>query len=338
MSENYQPSRQWESINPEAGGMDSGKLDSLTRIIQTQHRNINGVVIVKNGKLVFERYFNGYEAEDTSNVASVTKSFTSALIGIALAKDYIESIDCKVLDFFPEYKPAPGDYIKKTITIKHLLTMTAPTSLKSAASGNEALDRLRRQPDWCRFILDQLGKTRKPEKFYYSTSNTHLLSAIISRTTGACAREFANIHLFRPMGMKEISDHEMGAFAIDDVFGKNVSGWIRDPQGITAGGMGLTITPRDMARFGLLYLNRGRWGREQIIPEDWIDSSVSPDSGEYGYLWWLLNMNNLKVYAALGSGGNGIWCIPEKNLVVAVTADFVRHPPDFLNEIEKYIL
>ncbi len=284
MRRTYWPTEQWKTVKPGAVGLDPGKLASLEQIIQAQYRHIKSIIIIKEGSIIFERYYNGHSSDDTHNVSSVTKSFISALIGIAIDKGYIKSTDQKVLDFFPEYHCRPEDIIKKSITIKHLLTMTAPTMLKSAASGNEALDRLRRQPDWCSFILDQLGKSTKPEKFYYSTSNTHLLSAIITRTTGLSSCEFANTHLFKPIGIKEIPDHKMQSFTLDDVFGKNISGWIKDPQGNTTGGWGLTISSRDMARFGFLYLNKGVWNNKQIISERWIDLSTEYNSNDYGYL------------------------------------------------------
>ena len=101
------------------------------------------------------------------------------------------------------------------------------------------------------------------------------------------AREFANERLFRPLGIEEIPDREMTSFRNEDVFGKNVSGWIKDPGGVTTGGWGLTMTPRDMARFGFLYLNRGRWDGQQIVPAAWIAESTAPNPNDYGYYWWL---------------------------------------------------
>ena len=100
----------------------------------------------------------------------------------------------------------------------------------------------------------------------------------------------------------------MKSFQLDDVFGKNVTGWIKDPNGNTTGGWGLTITPRDMARFGFLYLKRGVWDNTQIISDTWIDESTAPNSNKYGYLWWLREEGSTFIYSALGSGGNVICC------------------------------
>lgn len=332
----YWPEKEWKTADPASVGMDLKKLTELEQMLKSQYRNTNGIVIVRKGYIVFERY-NGHTPLDTHNVASVTKSFISALIGIAIDKGYIQSADQKVLDFFPEYASDPNDFKKRTITIRHLLTMTAPIASKTTGNRWEPLDRLRRQRDWVKYILDISGKDQTG-KFQYSTAGAHLLSAIITCATGMCAREFANEHLFKPLCMKNIPDHEMNSFQIDDVFGKNVTGWIKDPQGNTTGGWGLTITLRDMARFGFLYLNKGVWNNKQIISKKWIDESIALNSNNYGYLWWLRKENGLFTYSALGSGGNVICCIPKKNLVVAIASKIVAKPRDPWVLFEKCII
>ncbi len=176
--------------------------------------------------------------------------------------------------------------------------MTAPIAWKTGSRGFEPLDRLRRQSDWVTFILDLLGKNGQRGKFQYTSVGSHLLSAIITRTTGLSARVFANEHLFKPIGMREIPDSDMKSFALDDVFGKNVNGWIKDPSGITIGGWGMTMTPKDMARFGFLYLNHGIWDNKQIISKKWIDDSLKLNPNKYGYLWWLGEINNKFIYTA----------------------------------------
>ncbi len=341
----YWPTDEWRTTDPASVGMDPGKFTYLEDMIKSQYININGIAIVRKGYLTYEKYYNGYTPLDTHNVASVTKSFISALIGIAIDAGYIQSVDQKVLEFFPEYVSNPGDIRKRVITIRHLLTMTAPIASKTSGARWEPLDRLRRQPDWEKYILDLLGNGQTG-KFQYSTAGAHLLSAIITRTTGVCAREFANQHLFRPLGIKEIPDHDMKSFQLDDVFGKNVTGWIKDPQGNTTGGWGLTITLRDMARFGFLYLNRGIWENKRIISETWIVESIASHSdtwiddpvAKYGYLWWLREKDDIFAYAALGSGGNVICCIPEKDLVVAVASKIISKPQDPWLLLDKFII
>lgn len=335
----YWPTQEWRTADPASVGMDAEKFTDLEQLVKSQYRNINAIVIVRKGHIAFERYYNGYSPLDTHHVASVTKSVTSALIGITIDAGYIKNVEQKVLDFFPEYIPAADDIQKRAITLKHLLTMTAPIASKSTSPrGNEALDRLRRQRNWVMYILNQLGHNGQLGEFQYSTASSHLLSAIITRTTGMCAREFANKHLFGPIGMREIPDHEMKSFTLDDVFGKNVTGWIKDPQGNTTGGWGLTITPRDMARFGFLYLNRGIWDDKQVISAAWIDESIAPNFNNYSYLWWLRENDGIPIFSALGSGGNVICCIPQKDLIVIIASKIVRKPRDHWLLIEQCIL
>ncbi|MCP4135707.1 MAG: serine hydrolase [bacterium] len=330
MKRDYWPTREWRAADP---GMDRDKLLDLDRALQSQYKSINGIVVVRKGYIVFEKYARGFGPDDTHSVASVTKSFISALIGIAIDAGYIKSADQKVLDFFPEYAPNADDIQKRSLTIKHLLTMTAPFSWKSNPRS-EPLNRLRRQKDWVQFILSLLGQNGQPGKFQYNSLGAHLLSAIISRATGMCAREFANERLFRPPGMREIPDHEMKSFTQDDVFGKEVTGWIKDPQGITTGGWGMTISPRDMARFGFLYLNRGIWEERKIISETWVHESTAPNSNGYGYLWWLRGDGS--AFSADGAGGNHIFCIPGKDLVVAIASEMSARPRDRWELVKRF--
>jgi CubicO group peptidase (beta-lactamase class C family) len=338
MKRTYWPTQTWQTKEAAALGMDAEKFKFLDEEIQSRYKNLDGIVVVRKGFIAFENYYNGYRRKDTHNVASVTKSFISALIGIAIDAGYIQSLDQKVLDFFPDYAPPADAFQKRIITLRHLLTMTAPFAWQTGARGFEPLDRLRRQRDWVIFCLNLLGKNGTPGKFQYSSLGAHLLSAIISRSTGMNAREFANQRLFHPLGIKEIPDHDMKSFSMDEVFGEKVKGWVKDPGGITTGGWGLTITARDMARFGFLYLNHGLWEGAQIIPESWIEESTAMNANEYGYFWWLKEEESIFSYAAAGSGGNLICCIPEKDLVVAIGSKITAKPRDRRQLIEEHVL
>lgn len=246
----------WPTADPAALGIDADKLSELDPKIKSEYSNINGIVVVRNGYIAYERYSHQYGPDDTHHIASVTKSIMSALIGIAIHAGYIKSVDQNVLDFFPD---TPYKQIQ-AITIRHLLTMTAPYPFED---WHEPLDKMCMQPDWITYTLDMLGQGGTIGTFKYSTAGAHLLSAIITRSTGKSAREFANEHLFKPIGMKEIPYYGMKSFGFDDLFGKNVKGWVNDPDGNSTGGWGLTLTPRDMARFGYLYLNHGTWNNQQ---------------------------------------------------------------------------
>jgi CubicO group peptidase (beta-lactamase class C family) len=354
----YFPSLEWEKKEPEDLNISSKNLAEMEHEIKTKYKNINSVILLRNGFIVYEKYYNGYNINDTHHVASVTKSVVSALIGIAIDKGYIKSIDQKIIDFFPEYNFSGANFLhKRIINIQHILNMTAPFSWKTNLFGFEPLDRFRRQKNWINFILDILGKNGKIGKFQYSSVGVHLLSAIISKTTGMCSREFANKFLFEPTGMKTIPEFKMKSFHLDDVFGKNVRGWIHDPQGITIGGWGLTITPRDMARFGLLYLNNGKWENKQIISEEWIKNSTAMIPGKqifleklnknsanisfldkYGYLWWGFEINKISGFTAAGSGGNHIFCIPDKNIILVIASKIVQKFQDRCKLLENFIL
>ncbi len=333
----YWPTIEWRTAEPKDLGMRPDRLFAVDKALRSRYKSINGIVVVRKGYIAFERYNNSFGPDDTHHVTSVTKSILSALIGIAIDAGYIKRVDQPVLDFFPEYIPGDNDLQKRTLTIRHLLTMTAPFAWQSGVRS-EPLDRLRRQRDWVQFILNLLGQNGRPGTFQYNSIGAHLLSAIITRTTGICAREFANQYLFRPLGMREIPDYPMKSYTTDEVFGKNVAGWIKDPGGNTAGGWGLTTTPRDMARFGWLYLNHGIWDNRQLISKKWIGASIAPNSNEYGYLWWLRGKGNSFTFYAAGHGGNHIYCIPGKDLVVAIASKLAGRPHDRWLLLEECII
>ncbi|MBE9915152.1 serine hydrolase [Paenibacillus donghaensis] len=335
MQRDYWPTAEWRDADPKSLGMDPEKLSELEPVIKSEYSNINGIVIVRDGFIAYEKYFNGCGPDDAHHVASVTKSIMSALIGIAIDAGYIEHVDQKVLDFFPEYVPDAVDRQKQEITIRHLLTMTAPYPF---ADWQEPLDKLCMQPDWVKYTLDMLGQKGTIGDFKYSTAGAHLLSAIITRSTGKSAREFANERLFKPIGMKEIPDFEMKSFGFDDLFGTNVKGWVKDPNHNSTGGWGLTLSPRDMGRFGFLYMNRGIWDNHQVISGTWIDESTTMTPNNYGYLWWLREEDGIFAYVALGDGGNVICCIPNKDLVIAIASGFIMNPKDRWTLIKECIL
>ncbi|WP_442600535.1 serine hydrolase domain-containing protein [Paenibacillus sp. KN14-4R] len=335
MQRNYWPTTQWQTADTADLRMDSQKLSELEPLIKTEYSNINGIVVVRNGYVAYESYYNGYGPDDKNHVASVTKSVISALIGIAIDAGFIKNVGQKVLDFFPEYVHDAADGQKREISIRHLLTMTAPYPFED---WHEPLDKMCMQPDWIKYTLEMLGQNGSIGAFKYSTAGAHLLSTIITRTTGKSAREFANEYLFKPIGMKEIPDYEMKSFGFDDLFGANVKGWVKDPNHNSTGGWGLTLTPRDMARFGFLYLNRGIWDNNHIISGAWIEESTAMNPNNYGYLWWLREEDGVSTYSALGDGGNVICCIPEKDLVIAIASAFVLNPADRWTLIKEYII
>lgn len=304
--------------------------EELDYKIKEDYKNINGMLVVQKGNIIFEKYYNGYGPGDAFHVASVTKTIISALIGICVDKGYIKNVDQKVMDFFPEYNIKTSE-----ITVRHLLTMIAPYPY---VDWQEPLEELCTQEDWGQYTLNRIGQGGEIGSFKYSSAGAHLLSAIITSVTGKSAREFANEHLFQPLGMREIPNYNMKAFGFDDLFGKDVKGWVHDPNGISTGGWGLTLTARDMAKFGRLYLNKGIYGGKQILSKSWVQESTAMNSNQYGYLWWLREEDGIYSYCAMGDGENVICCIQEKELVVAIASEIVHEAGDRWELISKYIL
>ena len=199
--------------------------------------------------------------------------------------------------------------------------MTAGFQWRTGARNHELyINRLRKSKDWVAFILDLPVRERLLGTFQYNSAASHLLSAIITRSTGRCAQAFATEHLFEPIGIDPPTTDMQHTFSQTDVFRNKTGGWPQDPQGNSIGGWGLLLKPRDMARFGYLYLNNGQWDGEQIIPKKWVEDSVVPHTPGYGYQWWLRDVNGVFVFSAVGQGGNHIFCIPQKELVVVVAA------------------
>jgi CubicO group peptidase (beta-lactamase class C family) len=336
---NYWPDKHWQTICPEAVGMDSRLLNEAGFYIHTVAKRINSLLIVRNGYIVTEQYFNGYHNHSYQHICSVTKSFVSALVGLAIDHGYIESPDQPILDIFVETNPRDTHYLMQAVTVRHLLTMTSGLTSRYNRNGNEPLwDRMVQSKNWMKFILSLPVVEERFGKFNYTSMNSHLLSTIISKTTGMSAAEFANKHLFEPLGIDQIDSSNMSEFKTDGT----VSCWTADPQGNSNGGFGLCLRPLDLARFGYLYLRKGTWNGKQVLSGKWVLDSVNPEihQSNYGYQWWL-ERSAYDGYSAQGYGGQSVFIIPDQDLVVVMTtrdnsrATSGRSPVDILN---KYIL
>lgn len=318
----------------EIGDMEKNR---LAEVIAGEYGNICGIVILKGEHVVYRSGFNGYDMNTPVHVASLTKSILSALTGIALEKGYLKSLQQKVMSFFPEYEFEDRNPVREAVTIENLLNMTVPYSF---ADYREPLEEFSMSPDWVRFALKMIDKNGRIGDFKYSTEGAHLLSAILTRATGKSTREFANEFLFGPAEMTVIEPHFLTAadLSFDTLFGKDLRGWANDPQGITTGGFGLTMTPDDMARFGFLYMNQGIWNGKQIISKEWTMAPGIVNKNGYAFMWWQPVFGEISSFAAIGDGGNIICCIPEKQLVVAIASEFVTDPKDRCALIGEHIL
>ncbi|SHH62473.1 serine hydrolase domain-containing protein [Clostridium intestinale] len=318
--------------------MNQRKKIEFERIISNNYNNIAGIVVQKNGKLLYENYFNKYTASNSVHIASVTKSIFSALIGIALEKKHIKSLEQKVLDFFPYYKILEGEKAIQNITIRHMLTMTAPYKYKK-----EPYEKFFESDNWIEAALDLLGGKEPSQEFTYSAIiGTHILSGILVKATGKSVFDFAKENLFTPLeiNVKQnitlATKEEYMAFLQD----KNISGWATDPQGINTAAWGLTLTPMDMAKIGQLYLDKGLWNGSEIVPKWWVDESTIKhstwDKLSYGYLWWIID-NNEHIYAAIGDGGNVIYINEKKKLVISIASLPMEKAKDRIKLIREYI-
>ena len=319
--------------------MKQEQIKRMEEAIAADYTNMVGMVIVKDGEKVYENYYNGCTAESRIHVFSVTKSIVSVLIGIAIDKGLIKSIDDKVLDYFPDYIVKKGEKTLPEIRIKDILTMTVPYKYKF-----NPYTKYFTSMDWVKFSLDKMGGKGVIGEFRYAPIiGPDVLSGILVKATGKSVLEFAKENLFEPLDInieKNITFHSKEE-QMEFYKSTDMNGWVEDPQGVNTAGWGLTISPVDMAKIGQLFLNKGKWNGEQIVSEKWVEESTTEHSRwkkmnlPYGYLWWIGEKGG---YAAMGDGGNIIYVNPDKNLVVAITSLFYPRAKDRIEFIEKYIL
>ncbi|HWP21858.1 MAG TPA: serine hydrolase, partial [Candidatus Cryosericum sp.] len=304
--------------------MNEGQIAALERTIANSCGNIAGMIVLRDGEKQYENYFNGFDAGSAFHVFSVTKSVLSILIGIAVGRGQIGSVDEKVLGFFPDYVPKRGERTAQRVTIRDMLTMTAPFKYKSAP-----YTKYFSSESWVKSALDLLGGKGEIGQFRYTPLiGPDILSGILTKATGQSALAFAQDALFRPLGIDVTRTivFQTKEEQLSLVKERHTSGWVADPLGINTAGWGLFLTPTDMANIGQLYLNNGIWNGEQIVSSAWIAESTREHSRckewgnlAYGYLWWLIDENS---FAALGDGGNAIYVNRKKNLVVAIASLF----------------
>ena len=314
------------------------QIESLDSIIQSDYGNTAGIVVLKDGKTCYESYFNACTSSTPVHIFSVTKSITSILIGIAIDKGCIRSVDQHVLDFFPGYTPKRGEKTIQTVTLRNMLSMTAPYKYRSAPYTKYFTS-----DDWVKSALDLLGgKTPVGEFRYTPLIGPDILSGILVNATGQSVRSFATKHLFTPFGITVDKDiifkDKDDQFAFLKTMG--VSGWVADPQGVNTAGWGLTLTAMHMAKIGQLCLNGGQWQGQQIVSAQWIAESIKEHSRwqelnlPFGYLWWVKIGNG---YAAMGDSGNVIYINPKQKLVVAIASLYKPTAKDRIQLITAHI-
>jgi CubicO group peptidase (beta-lactamase class C family) len=278
----------------------SGFEDALA--VARELPRLHSLLVSRRGELVVERYFNGARATRPANIKSASKSLISALVGIAIQRRLIGSVETPIANYFPELKK-DRDSAKQRITIEDLLTMRS--GLETTSNRNYGAWVQSR--NWVQHALNRPLLSEPGTQMEYSTGNTHLLSAILTKATGTSTWQFANDTIGRPLGF-------------------TIAQWPRDPQGIYFGGNDMLLTPRQMVAFGQLYLDRGHAQGRQIVPASWIDRSFVPrgrsywSDQEYGYGWWIRELGGHGAYYAWGFGGQYIFVVADLQLVVVTTS------------------
>jgi CubicO group peptidase (beta-lactamase class C family) len=298
----YWPTEGWQTSAPEVQGIDSIKLAEALLTIQQQEIDIHSLILVRNGSVVVDAYFYPYDGSTTHEVASVTKSVMTTLIGIAVDQGKL-SLDDPMLAFFPDRTISNRDARKESITVRHLASMSS--GLECSSERDEAtLQEMRVNEDWVQFALDRPVMWQPGTHFVYCSPAMHLLSPILQQATGMTALDFARQYLFEPLGIHDVM-------------------WLTDPQGYNRGSEGLYLHPHDMAKLGYLWLNNGNWEGEQIVSREWVENSVKPQmelGGDdyYGYGWWV-STDDPQAYNADGRGGQHIAVVPAWKLMVVTT-------------------
>ncbi len=311
----YWPTGEWKTCRPEQVGMDSEDLKKMNEeisLLLKLHIDVHGVLVIRKGYIVAEQYYSDdFDKDSLHHIYSCTKSITSAAIGIAIDEGYIKDVNQTVLEYFPEYNIENPDPLKETMTIRHFLTMSAGLDWKeieySYDDERNSFNQWLQSDDLVKFVLDRPLIHVPGQEYDYSTGYSHVLSAIIKKSTGLQIDVFTNEKIFQPLG-------------ITDYY------WPTDENGLPYGGMGMRLTPRDMAKIGYLYLKNGWWENKQIVSEEWVFESSQQHISRryipdyyYGYHWWV---SSFGTYSAVGYAGQRIYVIPEYEMVVVFTNNF----------------
>jgi CubicO group peptidase (beta-lactamase class C family) len=339
----------WGVAAPEAVGLASASLYALGEHFRTwPEANVHSVLVVRRGVLVYEQYFAGddedwgrpmgrvtFDRDTKHDLRSITKSVTSLLVGIAIHRKLLESVDEPIFTFFPEHADLRTPE-KDRILLRHLLMMAAGLEWEEWRPSTDPMNseiRMMYSPDRCRFTLGQPVVEPPGRVWNYSSGASDLLGAVVRKTAARPLEDFAREFLFQPLAITDTA-------------------WNTYPESdITSGAGGLRLRPRDMAKLGQLVLDRGRWNGQQIVPADWIDESITPQIGcsdniyFYGYQWGLgrslVNKREILWVAASGLGGQRIFVVPALDLVVVITGGLYTSPREArlpVHILNRYVL
>jgi len=308
------PGDEWTVEDPAAHGMDATVLDQAREYAFAPGRNTQGVVVVRDGVIVGEWYAPGATKDSYGASWSMAKSFTSALIGIALAEGQIPSVDVPMANYFPEFVGTP----REAITLRHVLHMESGLDWledynPATIATSDIVQMVALHPDQLAFAASQPYRVAPGTEFNYSSGDSMLLSGVLEQATGMPAHEYARQKLFAPIGMDQVD-------------------WWRDAAGNTLTYCCVDTPSRDFARFGLLYLRGGVWNGVDVVPPAWVNDSLSDTAASadfYGYQWWLEPTGSGIVppyFSARGHDGQFIYVIPSLDLVVVRNGTYVKSP------------
>jgi CubicO group peptidase (beta-lactamase class C family) len=297
----YWPTNGWESVSPEEQGFDSAKLAAGLQNLQEKHIAIDSLLIIRNGYVVLDANFYPYDGSFPHDMASVTKSVTTALIGIAIEQGLLD-LDQPVVSYFPNRHIANLDEYKRSLTIRDLVSMRNGMESGCFDKDEATLEAMRQSTDWVQAALDRRMVYPPGTHFCYDSPGMHLLSAILQEVTGMPELDYARQVLFEPLGIHTVI-------------------WETDPQGYSHGWGDLHLLPQDAAKLGYLWLHKGIWDGRQIVPPSWVSESIRAHSRlvgneyGYGYGWWVSPVD----FYALGRGGQFIRVVPSLNTVLVIT-------------------
>ena len=330
-----EPSQDWRPIAPEDAGFAPDIGDRLDNaVLRKEFDNIHAVIVVRGGKLVLERYYEGrdkitrgedlgivkFGPEIKHDLRSVSKSIVGLLYGLALADGKVADPDQSLFDQFPAYQDLAVDPKRSEMTVYHALTMTLGTEWDESPSYHDprnsetAMDRA---SDRYRYVLDRPMVAEPGTQWTYNGGTTAVLAHLISRGTGQPLLDYAREALFDPLGITDVD-------------------WVADSKGVPIAASGLRMRPRDLAKIGQLALDRGTWGGSQVVPSEWLDEAFTPRVRafgrlEFGYQWWLgTSRGDGRAWiAAFGNGGQALFIVPSLDLVVVTTAGKYNLPDDW---------
>ncbi len=310
--------QEWKTSTPQAQSIDPAGLAKALQDVKAQSLKLDSLLVIRHGYIVSETYYPPNNQNTRHELYSVTKSFTSTLIGIAVDRGYIDSVQHPVLDYFPGLATDSLDGAKNTMTLEHLLTMSSGLDWQE---GDPTYQAMAMSSNWTAYVLNIPMRGLPGSQFNYCSGCSHVLSAVLQKTAGAKNPAFANQVLFAPLGITNYR-------------------WDTDNTGVPIGGWGLQMTPRDMAKLGRLFLHQGNWAGRQVVSQGWVRTATqshikADDTLNYGYQWWINPA--LGTYSARGRYGQTIYVDPAKALIVVVTAHEENDQPIY-KMIEQDIL